>query len=93
MPQDEPPVIGKEAIGSIYKSVLNEFDFSSESKLVEAQVSGDWGYFLVRVYVDCDAKNRRPADKEFGKIDLYRKAPARRRVEDCAAHGQQRWRS
>jgi uncharacterized protein (TIGR02246 family) len=45
MPQDQPSVIGKDAIRSIYQSVLKEFDFKSEGKLMEVEVSGDWGYF------------------------------------------------
>ncbi|MCE7980077.1 MAG: SgcJ/EcaC family oxidoreductase [Caldilinea sp. CFX5] len=45
MPQDQPAVIGKDAIRSLYQSVLKEFHFKSESRLMEAEASGDWGYF------------------------------------------------
>ncbi len=45
MPQDQPVVVGKDAIRSIYQSVLKEFEFKSEGKLVEVEASGDWGYF------------------------------------------------
>jgi uncharacterized protein (TIGR02246 family) len=45
MPQDSPAVIGKEAIRSIYQSVLKEYEFKSEGKLMEVEASGDWGYF------------------------------------------------
>ena len=45
MPQDQPAVIGKEAIRSLYQSVLKEFDFKSEGMLMEVEASGDWGYF------------------------------------------------
>lgn len=45
MPQDQPAVIGKEAIRPIYQSLLKDFEFKSESKLMEVEASGDWGFF------------------------------------------------
>ena len=45
MPQDQPAVIGIDAIRSLYQSVLKEFDFKSEGTLMEVEASGDWGYF------------------------------------------------
>jgi len=41
MPQDRPAVIGKNAIGALYCSVLKEFDFNSESTLMEVEALGD----------------------------------------------------
>jgi uncharacterized protein (TIGR02246 family) len=45
MPQDQPPLHGKETIRPVYESALKEYDFSSESTLVEVEASGDIGYF------------------------------------------------
>ena len=45
MPQDQPAVIGKDAIRSLYRLVLKEYDFKSEGTLMEVEASGDWGYF------------------------------------------------
>lgn len=45
MPQDQPAVIGKDAIRPIYQSVLREFDIKSEGKLMEVEAVGDLGYF------------------------------------------------
>lgn len=45
MPQDQPAVVGREAIRSLYEPVLREFEFQSESTLKEVVVSGDWGFF------------------------------------------------
>jgi uncharacterized protein (TIGR02246 family) len=45
MPQDQPAVIGRDAIRSIYQSVLREFDFKSDGTLMEIEASGDLGYF------------------------------------------------
>lgn len=45
MPQDQPSVFGKDAIRSLYQSVLKEYDFKSEGTLMEVEASGDWGYF------------------------------------------------
>lgn len=44
LPQDQPAVFGKEAIRSLYLPVLKEYDFNSESRLMEVEASGDWGY-------------------------------------------------
>ena len=44
LPQDQPAVFGKEAIRSLYLPVLKEYDFNSESRLMEIEASGDWGY-------------------------------------------------
>jgi uncharacterized protein (TIGR02246 family) len=45
MPQDQPPVVGKDAIRELYQLVLKEFNFESEGTLMEIEASGDWGYF------------------------------------------------
>lgn len=44
MPQDQPAIFGTEAIRSIYQSVLKEYDFQSESTVMEIEASGAWGY-------------------------------------------------
>ena len=44
MPQDQPAIIGKDTIRSIYQSVFKEYDIQSESTLMEVEASGDWGY-------------------------------------------------
>ncbi len=43
--QDQPAVLGKDAIRPMYQSLLKQFEFKSESKLIEVEVAGDWGYF------------------------------------------------
>ena len=45
LPQDQPAVIGKDAIRSLYESILKEYAFKSDGKLIEVEASGDWGYF------------------------------------------------
>jgi uncharacterized protein (TIGR02246 family) len=45
MPQDQPPVVGRDAIRSLYQSLLKDYRFESEGKLMEVEASGDWGYF------------------------------------------------
>lgn len=44
LPQDQPAVVGKEAIRKAYQSVLKEFDIKSKGKVVEVEASGDLGY-------------------------------------------------
>ena len=45
MPQDQPAVMGKDAIRSLYQPVLKEYDFKSEGTVVEVEASEDWGFF------------------------------------------------
>lgn len=45
MPQDQPVVIGKEAIRLLYQSALKDYSFTSQSRLMEVEASGDWGFF------------------------------------------------
>jgi len=45
MPQGQPPVVGKDAIRSLYEAVLREVAIKSEGALMEVEVVGDLGYF------------------------------------------------
>ena len=45
MPQDQPGLVGKDAIRPLYEAVLKEFNFQSEWTIEEVVVSGDLGYF------------------------------------------------
>ena len=45
MPQGQPPVVGKDAIRSLYEAVLREVAIKSEGALMEVEAVGDWGYF------------------------------------------------
>lgn len=45
MPQDYPAVTSKVAIRALYESVFKEYTIRSEGALMEAEASGDWGYF------------------------------------------------
>ena len=46
MPQDQPVVVGKDAIRRLYEALFNDFDFKGEGTVKEVVVSGDLGYFL-----------------------------------------------
>ncbi len=45
MPQGQPAIVGKDAIRSIYQTVLKEVEIKSKGALMEVEASGDWGYF------------------------------------------------
>jgi uncharacterized protein (TIGR02246 family) len=45
MPQGLPPVIGKRAIGSLYKPLFVGYTIKGKGTVVEIEVSGDLGYF------------------------------------------------
>lgn len=44
LPQDHPALVGKDVIRPLYQSLLSEFQFSSDSKIIEIEATGDWGY-------------------------------------------------
>ena len=45
MAQGQPSIVGKAAIRPLYEAVFKEVTITSKSKLMEIEVSGDWGYF------------------------------------------------
>ncbi len=45
MPQGHPAVAGRKNIRSLYQSLFREFDIKGKGKVMEIEVSGDWGYF------------------------------------------------
>lgn len=45
MPQNQPAMVGKAAIRLLYQSVFDEFNVKGEGRLMEIEISGDWGYF------------------------------------------------
>jgi uncharacterized protein (TIGR02246 family) len=48
MPQGQPAVFGKDAIRSLYRSLFEACSIKGDGKFVEAEVSGDLGYFWTR---------------------------------------------
>ena len=67
MPQDRPAVTGKDAIRSLYQSVLGEFDIKSEGTLMEVEASGDWGYFWSAYTLTATPKTGGKPIKSAGK--------------------------
>jgi len=45
MPQDQPVIVGKDAIRALYEALFKEFRFEGEGTLKEVVVSGDMGYY------------------------------------------------
>ena len=45
MPQNQPPVIGKEAIRPLYQAVFEEFSVAGGGEVLEIEAAGDWGYY------------------------------------------------
>lgn len=67
MPQDRPAVIGKEAIRPMYESLLKAYEIQSESKLMEVEASGDWGYFWSTYTLTATPKSGGQQVKSTGK--------------------------
>lgn len=45
MPSGQPSVFGKDAIRPLYHSVLKDYSFKSETRVMDIEASGDLGYF------------------------------------------------
>ncbi len=45
MPQGQPAVVGKEAIRALYQALFAEVTVKGDGEVVEAEASGDLGYF------------------------------------------------
>jgi len=67
MPQDQPAVMGKDAIRSLYQLALKEYDFKSEGSLMEVEASGDWGYFWSTYTLTATPKSGGKSIKNAGK--------------------------
>jgi uncharacterized protein (TIGR02246 family) len=44
MPQNQPPVIGKDAIRPLYEAVFEEFEVVGAGEMLEVEACGEWGY-------------------------------------------------
>jgi len=67
MSQDQPAVMGKDAIRSLYRAVLKEYDIKSESTLMDVEASGDLGYFWSTYTLTATPKGGGKAVKSAGK--------------------------
>ena len=76
MPQDQPVVVGKDAIRPLYEAVLKEYDFQSEGTLKEVVVSGDVGYYWSAYTLTATPKAGGEAIKSTGKtVCIVRREP------------------
>lgn len=76
LPQDQPAVFGKETIRTLYRSLLKEYDFKSESKLVEVGASGDLGYAWSTYTLTATPKGGGESIKSTGKsVFILRRGP------------------
>jgi uncharacterized protein (TIGR02246 family) len=76
MPQDQPAVVGREAIRSLYQSVLKDYVFESEDKLMEVEASGDWGFIWSTYTITATPKAGGEPIKSAGKsIFIVKREP------------------
>ena len=76
MPQGQPAVTGKDAIGALYRAVLNEVAITSEGTLVEVEASGDWGYFWSTYKLTATPKaGGRPIESEGKSLFIVKRTP------------------
>jgi ketosteroid isomerase-like protein len=60
-------VFGKEAIRALYESVFKDYVIRSESRVMEVEASGDFGYFWVTYHLTAVPKVRGTTLEEDGK--------------------------
>ncbi|MDO8262052.1 MAG: SgcJ/EcaC family oxidoreductase [Gallionella sp.] len=67
MPSGQPAVFGKDAIRPLYQSVLKEYLFKSQTRLMDIEVSGDLGYFWSTYKLTATPKAGGESFEEEGK--------------------------
>lgn len=67
MPSGQPAVFGKDAIRPLYQSVLKEYLFKSQTRLMDTEVSGDLGYFWSTYKLTATPKAGGESFEEEGK--------------------------
>lgn len=67
MPWGQPAVFGKDAIRPLYQSVLKEFAFKSDTRLMDVEASGDLGYFWSTYKLTATPKAGGKSFEEEGK--------------------------
>ena len=67
MPSGQPAVFGKDAIRPLYQSVLKEYIFKSQTRLMDVEVSGDLGYFWSTYKLTATPKAGGESFEEEGK--------------------------
>ncbi len=76
LPQDQPVVIGKKAIRSIYRSVLKDYSFASKGTLVEVEAAGDWGYLWSTYRLTATPKaGGKPIESKGKSVMIVRRQP------------------
>ena len=67
MPSGQPAVFGKDAIRPLYQSVLKEYIFKSQTRLMDIEASGDLGYFWSTYKLTATPKAGGESFEEEGK--------------------------
>src|SRR3989338_4674617 len=67
MPSGQPAVFGKDAIRPLYQSVLKEYIFKSQTRLMDVEASGDLGYFWSTYKLTATPKAGGESFEEEGK--------------------------
>ena len=76
MPQNQPEVLGREAIHALYKSVLDEYAVEGEGRILEIEVAGDWAFYRSRYTLTATPHAGGEALKDNGKcIFILRRQP------------------
>ncbi len=77
LPQEQPAVVGKNAIRRAYQAVLKEFDIKSKGKVVEVEASGDLGYIWSTYELTATPKaGGKPIQSAGKSLFLVKRQPA-----------------
>ena len=74
MPWGQPAVFGKDAIRPLYQSVFKEYAIRSQTRLMEAEASGDLGYFWCTYALTATPKaGGRPLEEEGKSVFIVKR--------------------
>ena len=76
MPQNQPPVIGKEAIRPLYRAVFKEYNVTGGGEMLEIEAAGDWGYYWSTYTLQATPKvGGQPLEDSGNSMFIVRRQP------------------
>lgn len=67
MPQNQPAIIGRESIQSVYRAALDQFTVKGSGEVLEVEVAGDWAFYRSSYTLTAVPKAGGEPTKDSGK--------------------------
>jgi uncharacterized protein (TIGR02246 family) len=67
MPENQPAVIGSDAIWSLYHSVFDECTVKGSGEIIEIEIAGNWDFFWLNYTISASPKSGGELIEDEGK--------------------------